>query len=382
MKMLTIAIGNAFDQDGDRLLIVNGQPLQGTYGYESLEHDLHAYFYSTDAGRLLDGQKLRDLASMVSSLYMSKEYQWNSFLTAVEFYFKEFRSAAAGTIRFKFDADSEEWRNPYSVGDYGRALSAAALNHNSGIRYYQEDLEFFGNGFGLECDITSLESTVQQEIARWSLGLRRISDTAMELVLKVARQSSVVTLFDFPPPVKSACEQYLAYFAQFLSDLGISVESEIKEEAGRVLFSVTPKDGSAALGRIREALEIYLDLPRNPEFSAAAGAFGDTAVAQLKANVLFLQSQLALSQAILETKNATIASLNATIFQQRQLLNGTPLINEAPSSGPEAESEPILGDTVHLTKYEGKVLKIDLPTILRRLKRSFGIGSESKEPDR
>jgi hypothetical protein len=73
----------------------------------------------------------------------------------------------------------------------------------------------------------------------------------------------------FPPAIRTACEQYLLYFVQFLEDLGVSATAEIKEDAKRVLFSVTPTDGCAALQQIREALEVYLKLPEMPEFGTA-----------------------------------------------------------------------------------------------------------------
>src|SRR5215469_11433116 len=65
---------------------------------------------------------------------------------------------------------------------------------------------------------------------------------------------SVSKLFTFPAPIKSACEQYLLYFGQFLSDLGIQTQTELAENAARVLFSVTPIDATQALSQIRDAL--------------------------------------------------------------------------------------------------------------------------------
>jgi hypothetical protein len=62
----------------------------------------------------------------------------------------------------------------------------------------------------------------------------------VEQALLSGGPSAVTAVFEFPAPIKSACEQYLLYFAQFLRDLGIEAEAELKEEAGRVLFSVTP----------------------------------------------------------------------------------------------------------------------------------------------
>jgi DNA-binding transcriptional regulator LsrR (DeoR family) len=75
---------------------------------------------------------------------------------------------------------------------------------------------------------------------------------------------SVQLSFDFPKEVRIACEQYLLYFGQFLSDLGVSADTAITHEAGKVLFTVTPTDRDTALEKIREALDTYLQLPSQP----------------------------------------------------------------------------------------------------------------------
>src|SRR5215213_4701390 len=56
------------------------------------------------------------------------------------------------------------------------------------------------------------------------------------------RESSNLFTFNFPEAVKIPCEQYLLYFATFLKDLGINAASNLQEEAGKVLFSVTPTE--------------------------------------------------------------------------------------------------------------------------------------------
>jgi len=88
--------------------------------------------------------------------------------------------------------------------------------------------------------------------------------------------------------------------------------------------------------------------------------------------VFFLQSQLELAKSTIQAKDAAIQALDFTVFQQRQLLESGDS-NRVPSSKHE---EPILGDTIHLTEYKGKGFRIDLPTIFRRLKRSFGAGRD------
>ena len=80
----------------------------------------------------------------------------------------------------------------------------------------------------------------------------------------VYSENALLISFDFPQELKIPCEQYLFYFAQFLQDLGINATSNLKEEAGKVLFSVTPTDNIEALDKIREALTVYLNLPASP----------------------------------------------------------------------------------------------------------------------
>lgn len=271
-----------------------------------------------------------------------------------------------------FKPDFDNWISPFSAVAYLQALKDAAKDS-------EIELEFAPNtshGFSFECVIENKNQAFLQFLSEKMNIVRPLSNIAAEEALRTVRKNSLVTWFNFPAPIKTSCEQYLIYFVQFLEDLGIKANSEIKEDAGRILFSVTPADGPSALGKIKEALEAYLDLPRNPEFNTAADELSDMAVSQLKANVFFLKSQLAIAQAVLEAKDATIEALKLTTYQQRQMLTGS--TSGVTEKAHENESEPILGDTVHLTKFEGKFLKVDMPTILRRLKRSFGIDKDKE----
>src|SRR5439155_25128131 len=179
-----------------------------------------------------------------------------------------------------------------------------------------------------------------------------------------ARQNSITTFFSFPPEVRTACEQYLLYFSQFLEDLGIRAAAEIKEDAQRVLFSVTPMDGPSALKQVREALDVYLQLPTMNELIGELQST-EMAVQQLQANVLHLRSQLILANAALVAKHAAIEALQVSNFQYRQLLS-----SEKPAN---REQEKLIGDIVYVTPIETKGVKVDLPSLLRRLKRRFGL---------
>src|SRR5262249_35460458 len=154
------------------------------------------------------------------------------------------------------------------------------------VCYYQEDEEGVSNGFGVRCQIEVSNVALRDELSRCEGIFVRLCERAEELLSATARKNAVTTFFKFPPEMKTACEQYLIYFVQFLEDLGLRADAEVKESAGRVLFSVIPRDGPAALENVREALEIYLRLPDAPGFAREAGKHPDLAVQQLSANVL------------------------------------------------------------------------------------------------
>lgn len=133
---------------------------------------------------------------------------------------------------------------------------------------------------------------------------------------------SMRALFSFPEYIRIPCKQYLIYFVQFLQDLGISTVSNMQEESGRVLFSVTPVDSVEALNKIREALTIYLSLPLG-SITHDGGFAGkrlqeqifnlqhsqDLAVREIR-GLLLTQSE------IIRGKNSSVSQKDSTIEQR------------------------------------------------------------------
>lgn len=372
VKVIEWEIPKGFDT---HFLVIDGKKLEDSTAEPAQQRGKwYATLYKPSDIHHIENYSLAEIKKHFVSLSLACDFEWNKHIESIEIAFRDYEGEAIERVRFECMLDVEQWIYPYSVAQYVTSLKEEIAKAKGPISFYE------GGGFeneyrfGFECQLTSLTASVKSEISRWIQIVKPLCDKVVEELLRSIQKDSLITFFSFPSPIKAACSQYLLYFIQFLEDLGIKADSEIKENAGHVLFSVTPKDGPAALDKIKEALEIYLDLPRNPAFNAAGREFLDMAVSQLTANVFFLKSQLALGQAMLETKNATIEALNFTVYQQRQLLTGS--TKRASEEEKSKDSEPIVGDTVHLTKYEGKFLKVDLPTILRRLKRSFGIGEK------
>jgi hypothetical protein len=278
-------------------------------------------------------------------------------------------------LNFQFVTEIDGWAGPWTLGEYQdtvrHVLSHSDLQDTSLVEMSRSE----ANELHFRCTLIESPSfTLQDEINYWIGVLSEVIRNAQKQLSAKADRNTLVTLFGFPLEVSTACEQYLLYFVQFLRDLGIKADASIKHEAHQVLFSVTPEDGAEALDRIREALDIYLRLPDSPEFATQAPAYGDIAVQQLQANIFHLKGQLAVAGAVLQAKNAQIEALQLSNFTYQQLLATQQQAATLPLLPPgtsEADVEPLVPGVIEVTKYEGKGFTVNLPELLRRLKRSF-----------
>lgn len=157
------------------------------------------------------------------------------------------------------------------------------------------------------------DNSIEEELLPYENDLRCCHEKATEFVALNSQENSITASFAFPEYIRISCEQYLLYFAQFLQDLGINATSNLKEEAGRVLFSVTPTDDFEALEKIREALAIYLSLPSNSLPNSTGDRTVDMVLSGARANAKHLESQLELAIAKLQFKDATLELKDATI---------------------------------------------------------------------
>jgi hypothetical protein len=233
---------------------------------------------------------------------------------------------------------------------------------NEKIKYWQDDEDSMLNGFGIEYFPSNDSLNIESES-------KTLLDIAEALVGKTNKNlltsidsEAVLTYFQFPEDIKTACKQYLVYFTQFIADMGIVVDTELKEELNQTLFKIIPKDKDESLDRIREALSIYLNAPSDPNFQVQVSNQTDIAVKQWEANFYHLKSQLSLATSIIQAKDSTIEMLQLSNYQYRQLL-------ESHSAKKECEKEELIKGIVSVKKYEGKGFSIDFAEIFRRLKR-------------
>ncbi|HSY61789.1 MAG TPA: hypothetical protein VK796_07925, partial [Cytophaga sp.] len=259
--------------------------------------------------------------------------------------------------------DWEEWNKPWSMSSFANEFeeNIRRLNNNK-FEYYQEEPDSMLNGFGVTYCPLNGNSIIKTEVDYLFTVIEEQLLQTNKNLLESLNEEAVLTYFQFPDEVKTACKQYLVYFAQFIADLGIIVDTEIKEELHHTLFKVIPSNKEEGLDKIKEALNIYLNAPNDNSFHIQAINQTDIAIRQWEANIFHLKSQLSLAGSIIQAKDATIQMLQLSNYQYKQLL-------ESHSAKKETDKEEIIRGILSVNKFEGKGFTIDIAEIFRRLKR-------------
>ena len=371
----------------ERFLVLDGEPLTDTFVHQWLEGEKErlpdliakAGYSSSLISKLPVGELLAKFHEVM--VWFTPTIEDHIDRVSLHRSLSEDDNVLDPKLIFSVSVDMEHWAKPFSIVQFFDAIEQVVSKHPTyRLKFNQQEDYLLSDFFGIYIDIKELQASINDLVEAYRLSLRDIILQTYAMLAAAVRRDSLVSFFEFPPAFKTACQQYLVYFIQFLSDMGIEADAELKEESHRVLFAVTPRTGQEGLERIRDALDAYLRFPGAPDMAGLVARYPDTAVAQLYANVLHLQSQVVLAKSALQMKDATvqmkdaaIESLQLSIFQYRQLLlTRDKATGEHPSiKESSADQESVLGGFISVKRYEGKGFVLDLPRLLRSLKRRF-----------
>ena len=224
--------------------------------------------------------------------------------------------------------------------------------------FYKEGLKQSVIAYKLNCSPTQVSRLLKEALRH---GIVEIKVNAHD--------NSLMMVFDFPDEIRVPCEQYLLYFSQFLRDLGVEADASITEQAGQIVFAVTPNNKYEALEKIRSALDLYLQLPSNPIVSSSNESI---AVQRLESTILRLRSDLKLAAAEVQAKDIAISAQRLMIDFQKYLLKGEVALRSQKEAQKLEDKETMLGGILAITSYKDKGVEINLAEIFRKLKRLFG----------
>ena len=280
------------------------------------------------------------------------------------------------------------WKRPWSMGELRDAVRAQVSNSTvAGVEWSRARTPMSMPNFTIDIQTIDPHATVAELLDEWTPKMHGLLAVVERLLATSVRNDSLVAMFDFPADVRVSCEQYLLYFVEFLKDVGVDAQADLTHDAGRALFSVTPKDGAQALDRIREALECYLELPAASDFGDMNALVADPRVQQLMANIQHLRGQLYLANASLQFKDATIAQFaaaNATAPQalQPDVLKSSLRLLDSSKSKIDDEEEIVAG-IVFVSTFHAKGVSVNLAELYRRFRQKFlsPPGDECPEAD-
>lgn len=237
-------------------------------------------------------------------------------------------------IGFSLFPDLSEWKENYTFTEYQTEFNQIWISRNitTGNSVTNND----------ESRSTEIEFKVFPDanipiielIASHTELVKDIHEEAVKSLDKNSKKYVINETFNFPDKIKSFCEQYLLYFAKFLQDLNIKATSDVKEEAGKVLFSVTPTDDVEALDKIREALAVYLKLPESPivyDDSFAAMRLQQQ-IENLQHSQKMAVREIQVNEKLMLAQSDVIREKNITISQQQSVIENQNKIIEKISS--------------------------------------------------
>lgn len=353
------------DSRDEFYIVVNGIPDKDSYYSEYIYKS--AGFYDDEVVEILLAHSFGEIGKHFTQIGFNLERDWWDDWLDFDVYCNKYFEERFPRIRVNLRVETEHWAKPWSLVEFSKALAKTVDTYNNpNISYFQEDEEFVGNGFGVEFLIEDTSSIIKSHIDECVNILKDVIDKTNNYLIANIDKESLTTYFQFPESVKTACNQYLVYFAQFVADIGIEVDTELKQVSNSTtLFKITPLNKEEALTNIKEALSIYLQAPSMNDFEIQTANFNDIAVSQWQANIFHLKSQLAISRTLLQAKDALIENLQLSNYQYRQIVEQKTQIK------PADKDEELIKDIVTVKKFDGKGFSVNFPEILRRLKRVF-----------
>ena len=350
----------------EHFLFIDGQNIEGISVGENYLNPSHSYNYyviawDKESSNEIVSQKLNEfILAGVGLLTLNHWTYWEGFDISVSF--KKDIKTQEILFETEFNPDLVNWKSLYSFNDYYQKFSEIW-----NIKYQEKSLdERKENRFKPTLKALLGDLIIVDEIKYNLERIFIIHHEALEKLGVEDFENRVITYFNFPEEIKVPCEQYLLYFAQFLRDLGINATPNLKEEAGKVLFSVTPDDDIEALDKIREALEVYLRLPSSPITSNSL----EIAIQRLESQVEYFRSQICLARAENQLKEATIQQQQVTIMK----LGENVMIDSMVKSVSKNKTSEKVVDGIEVGKIEalekyGTI--IDLGELFRTMKGWF-----------
>ena len=356
--------------DDKDLVFINEQKSENTtFNYGRLDFSKNLQDFEHLSGYSFKELKIAEIKELFIRKRRNDDISIPSFVFTVYTIKTKIENRIEIGVYFYFNS----WKKQYSISEFTDILEDRLIKHT----YFTLNKNIILGGSPLNLTlslyniiITNLEDSEipRNYINEISKILEPLIIEIMEELDKKFKLDVYSTFFNFPLELKVACTQYLVYFAQFLIDLGIEVQTEIKDTPQGTFFSVIPQNKKDAIGNIKQLLNDFINAPGFDQFDIEISYQHNVAAIQWQANILHLKSQISfantqiqMKDAIIQMKEATINSLNLSNYQ----------LSEKIATGNKKDEEQIIDGILSVTSVEKFGGKLNLAELYRRLKRRF-----------
>lgn len=232
--------------------------------------------------------------------------------------------------------------------------------------------EFFGFRLTFSFPETgSLKDVINSLICTYE----EVQSKALSLLIPEITKYSLQVTFNLPEHQVHAYAQYMSYFSQFLSDLGMPSDTETQKTSFGILFSVLPSGREDALTRVCEALKAYLTIPSLESklyLTTATDIETEMKFQRLSAAISYLKSQLILSEAIQSAKEIELVAAKRALAQkEKSEYDLIDAISSIKVENKTCEKEEFFGGVLEIKKFEKNGIVINFPKLLKIIR---GIG--------
>lgn len=284
-----------------------------------------------------------------------------------------FNRATRCTLTLDADFDYQDWKEPVNLNIFLENLKAVLEEKIAEV----STVELSKNQEYPEAHLSiTFELSKNDELynitQKFSNKVKEQFEIMRMSILNHDSLPPLIARFRFPKKLESACQQYLVYFAEFLRDLGIEVDTELLKNGNEILFSVIPANKDEALLRIKEALAFYLKLPdfyyQQRESVSSISPDMDIIVQKYIANIEHLRSQLRLAEALINTEvlgkkntNSRFISVQNKIFERS--------LHEITIKNTPEDAKSFFGGIIKLGSWKKGPMEISTPKLLEGLKK-------------
>lgn len=186
-------------------------------------------------------------------------------------------------------------------------------------------------------------------------------------IFSSAKENYFEAIFDFPEEYQSILKPYMLYFEEFLNDLCIETDVNVRKEGLDTILSVEPKNKDEALEKIANALRMYISAPiLATNVSLEEKLEMQTALQKLYATCSHLESQLILKSLTLNEQSKQLQVQDKVIDETKRML-----IELGVDSKSINENNTILLNSLKEIRFDKKILNQD--TFWKSIKTSIKV---------